>query len=338
MLGLSPHGIRVWGRNTSSLSHAPSSPPGSIPSLETLDQPNLPPSHVRGAQLRLLLRDKDRSAPGRGALGGTSALTKVPRHPHFRLPRPGSSGPGATSRAPADRRPPALPLPSSAPSTRLSAPHSGAPGPGAAPSARIVRPGRSGRPPPARGAAPARGPHRLPHDPGRPQQLVGRPGGRSGARAPPLPAARRGASGSRGSWRSGRDNFSPAAAAAAARPASSPPSPGPASGPAPSPAPGRRPREGTGKRAAAESLRWGSRRAGREVWRGGLGPRICSLPPPRPGSRPGEFCAGTCDPRWSWPLPLAARVVVTPRTPTSGPPLIFCLASWGHLELKVPYN
>lgn len=27
-----------------------------------------------------------------------------------------------------------------------------------------------------------------------------------------------------------------------------------------------------------------------------------------------------------------------PRTPTSGPPLIFCLASWGHLELKVPYN
>lgn len=192
---------------------------------------------------------------------------RSPRQPHSSaplLPRlPGTAGNFPSAGATDTRVPGLLPLPSSAPNTRLSAPHSGATGPGAAPSERILRPGSSGRPPPARGAAPARGPRRLSHAPGpppaasRPARLQSRRSRPAAAECKPrrLRIPRRLALWPGQLFSSLQGGRGPA------------PPPGPPTRPRPplGPAPGRRLVKDAGEKVHAS----GSRRAEEEVRRGG---------------------------------------------------------------------
>lgn len=274
-------------------------PPSHAPLPEKLRNP--PQTHVPGAQLG---RGQPRAATGAPGGAGPAPSPRSSRHLAFRLPPSELLGPTPAA---------ALPLPSSAPSTRLSAPHSGAAGPGAAPSKRILgpaaqaarRPPRAQRPP----AVPA-GCSMSWGDPG--SESAG--AARLGWRHPALPGASRGGSGSRGSERCGRDNFSPASAAAAAAPPRARPRPAP---PPPSQAP---PPAGPGALCGCGEGRTlpgpraagcgvppglGGRGAGKQT-RGGGGSRVAPPGPPSSLRPPASATRRSPrrSPRWSGTLPL----------------------------------
>lgn len=242
--------------------------------------------------------------------------------PPLGCPRPGSR----------ERRRPALPLPSSAPSTRLSAPHSGATGRGAAPSERILRPAaQAARRPPGAQRRPA-APAGCPMPRGAPRQRVGRRGASRVAAPRPLlaaaapdPAAARALAGT--------TFLQPPLQLRSPRPRARPAGPAPRR-PRPRPRPGPR-RRGRGSRPAGGA-------GAREARRGG--PAAPHLQPPAfapCGSRPGE-CARVAKmeldlpppPFRGSPRPGGGRH--SPLRNFRSPPDFFRLASWGQLELKVP--